>query len=288
MSLLSFEEAQPWASAIKLEVLERRMPPWPPEEGFGRFQGASYLTAKEIEAIADWATGGTPEGDPLPDSARNHNEVSEVPQPDLILEPARAISIPAGTDEGDFCLELRNPAADDRWVGAWELLPGNPGTIRRATLFLNERCSADGEAPFPWVAGRSPSQVPPGTGISLRAHAALSARIQYKKTWSYEGRELKDRSRVGIYLTEATRPLVTYAAAGPRFRLPKDIRLAALEAESSVRVEARTPGGRIIPLLRIDRWDPLWQTAFLFEQPLALEAGTILSIGDGRLRLHGF
>ncbi|MDX2150361.1 MAG: hypothetical protein SFV54_06490 [Bryobacteraceae bacterium] len=64
MSLVKYEEARPWAAAIAEEVLERRMPPWDAVKGFGDFRHDLGLTQEEITVIADWATGGAPEGDP--------------------------------------------------------------------------------------------------------------------------------------------------------------------------------------------------------------------------------
>jgi hypothetical protein len=63
-SLLTYAEARPWAVAIKEEVLERRMPPWNAVKGFGHFRGEMALTWEDIHALADWAEGGAPEGDP--------------------------------------------------------------------------------------------------------------------------------------------------------------------------------------------------------------------------------
>lgn len=63
-SLLTYEEARPWATAIKEEVLERRMPPWGAVKGFGEFRDEQGLTQEQIELIADWVEGGAPEGDP--------------------------------------------------------------------------------------------------------------------------------------------------------------------------------------------------------------------------------
>jgi hypothetical protein len=64
MSLATYEEARPWAKAIKEEVLERRMPPWGAVKGFGEFRDDRGLTPEEISVIADWVEGGAPEGDP--------------------------------------------------------------------------------------------------------------------------------------------------------------------------------------------------------------------------------
>jgi hypothetical protein len=63
-SLTTFEQARPWAKAIKEEVLERRMPPFGAVKGFGDLRIDHALTQEEIHLIADWVEGGSPEGDP--------------------------------------------------------------------------------------------------------------------------------------------------------------------------------------------------------------------------------
>ncbi len=64
-SLVKYEEARPWAKAIKEEVLGRRMPPWNAVKGFGDFKNDAGLTQEQIEIIAQWVEGGAPEGNPL-------------------------------------------------------------------------------------------------------------------------------------------------------------------------------------------------------------------------------
>jgi hypothetical protein len=63
-SLLTYDEARPWAKAIKEEALERRMPPWEAIKGFGEFRDDRGLTEEELETISAWVEGGAPEGDP--------------------------------------------------------------------------------------------------------------------------------------------------------------------------------------------------------------------------------
>jgi hypothetical protein len=65
MPLLTYEQARPWAKAIRDEVLNRRMPPWGAIKGFGDFRNDSSLTQEEIMRIAQWVEGGAPEGDPI-------------------------------------------------------------------------------------------------------------------------------------------------------------------------------------------------------------------------------
>lgn len=63
-SLMTYQDARPWAKAIKEETLGRRMPPWNAVKGFGEFKDDRGLTQDTLEIIADWVEGGAPEGDP--------------------------------------------------------------------------------------------------------------------------------------------------------------------------------------------------------------------------------
>ena len=64
-SLATFDDARPWAKAIKEEVLNRRMPPWGAVKGFGEFKNDPSLTQEEISLISDWVEGGSPEGEKI-------------------------------------------------------------------------------------------------------------------------------------------------------------------------------------------------------------------------------
>src|ERR1044072_7880395 len=63
MSLATYEEARPWAKAIKEEMLEKRMPPWHAVKGYGEFRNAPLITQREIDMIVNWVEGGAPKGD---------------------------------------------------------------------------------------------------------------------------------------------------------------------------------------------------------------------------------
>jgi len=104
-SLLTYEEARPWAKAIEEEVLERRMPPWGAVKGFGEFRDDQGLTQEQLELIAEWVEGGAPGGDPkylpkMPDFAPT---ASHRPQKTMVCATCRldeAISI-AGVRAAD-------------------------------------------------------------------------------------------------------------------------------------------------------------------------------------------
>ena len=74
-SLVTYEEARPWAKAIEEEVLEKRMPPWGAVKGFGDLSPDGSLTQQEIAIIAAWVVGGAPEGDP---ALRRSRELTHV------------------------------------------------------------------------------------------------------------------------------------------------------------------------------------------------------------------
>ena len=60
MSLATYEEARPWAKAMKEEVLARRMPKWHVVRGYGDFSNDPSLSAFEVALIASWVDGGAP------------------------------------------------------------------------------------------------------------------------------------------------------------------------------------------------------------------------------------
>lgn len=62
MPLVTYDEARPWAKAIREEVLERRMPPWGAVKGVGEFRDDPSLSRVEIDMIVNWVEGGAPKG----------------------------------------------------------------------------------------------------------------------------------------------------------------------------------------------------------------------------------
>src|SRR5215510_5109118 len=62
-SLATYDEARPWAKAIKEEVLEKRMPPWNSVKGYGEFRNAQPFTQRDVDLLVNWVEGGAPKGD---------------------------------------------------------------------------------------------------------------------------------------------------------------------------------------------------------------------------------
>jgi hypothetical protein len=68
--LTTYEEARPWARAIKEEVTSRRMPIWHAVRGYGDFANDPSLSAFEIALVSAWADGGAPRGVAAPPAAK--------------------------------------------------------------------------------------------------------------------------------------------------------------------------------------------------------------------------
>ena len=63
MSLLSYDEARPWAKSIRNVTTERTMPPWFADPEHGEFVEDPSLTDSEIDALTRWVAAGAPAGD---------------------------------------------------------------------------------------------------------------------------------------------------------------------------------------------------------------------------------
>src|SRR5258705_10752984 len=64
MSLLTYEEARPWARSIKQKVLAREMPPWFIDKNVGvqHFANDRSLNDRDVQTISQWVDAGAPEG----------------------------------------------------------------------------------------------------------------------------------------------------------------------------------------------------------------------------------
>jgi hypothetical protein len=95
-SMLSYEDARPWATAMKRMVVTRAMPPWFEDGHTEKFENNRSLTQAQIDTIAAWVDAGAPKGDPkdMP-PAREYVQGWTIPKPDKIYQLPRPFSVPA-------------------------------------------------------------------------------------------------------------------------------------------------------------------------------------------------
>src|SRR5437016_1464114 len=65
MSLVTYDEARPWARSIRTRVAAHQMPPWHLDKtvGIQHFENDASLSDTQIETILRWVDAGAPAGD---------------------------------------------------------------------------------------------------------------------------------------------------------------------------------------------------------------------------------
>jgi len=130
MSLLTYEDARPWAKAMKMRTALRDkptvMPPWFIEKNIGiqQYKGDVSLSDDEIGAIAAWADAGAPRGNPAdmppPLTFLDASEWA-IGQPDLIVSSPTVTVKGTAADWWGPLAEVQTSLAEDRYVAAVEM-----------------------------------------------------------------------------------------------------------------------------------------------------------------------
>ncbi len=198
MSLLKYEDAFPWAESLRAELLEATT--GDPHD----FVKAAHrqISARELDIVLDWATGGTPEGDkaqaPPPVGFENDWVAGK---PTLTLTMSAAYEMPADTGETTHEAILPFPSTTPHTVTQIDLLPGNPAIVRSAVISLQ---AADGTKRIlgTWVPRQTPAPITLEPPVRIEPGSQIVARLHYKKTWKFEGEAMTDQSAIGLYSTD--------------------------------------------------------------------------------------
>jgi hypothetical protein len=138
MSLLTYEDARPWARAIKTNVVNREMPPWFADPTFSHeLANNTSLTDTQIETIGAWVDGGAPQGSgplpPAPAFVDGWHRFKNRP-PDAIIEMPIAFEVPGEGAVPIFTLWAPNPFNEDKFIEAVELKPGVIGAVHHSDV----------------------------------------------------------------------------------------------------------------------------------------------------------
>ncbi len=245
-SLLTYEQARPWAKAMKEAVRLKKMPPWFADPHYGKFSNDQSMAKKDADAIAAWADSGAPEGDkkemPAPLA---FVQGWSIPEPDLVFRP-KEFSIPAtGTIEYQKII-VPTGFTEDKWVQFAEARPGDRAHIHHMIAYIREPGSkwlkdakpgeffvapkpVEGEAedtsalPSDFLVGYAPGQppeiLPPGQGKLIKAGSDLVLEIHY----TTNGTAAVDRdSRFGLVFSHETpkQRVLTLSATNGKFKIP--------------------------------------------------------------------
>jgi hypothetical protein len=136
MSLLTYKDARPWAKSIAARVEAGTMPPWHADPSIGEFENDRRLSPADKDTIARWVAGGAPEGDPaeLP-APPKYADGWLIGQPDAILTMQEDYAIPASGTIAYQYFEVPTSFAEDRWIQAFEVRPGNRTVVHHVIVY---------------------------------------------------------------------------------------------------------------------------------------------------------
>ena len=136
MSLLTYADARPWAKAIKVAVVTKKMPPWFADPGYAHFANDRTLSAADINTLSAWADSGAVEGDakdrPAPITFQDGWNI----KPDMVIEMPKEFHVAAtGTiNYQNFLVKVNFP--EDMWVVAGEMRPGNSKVVHHGRVIV--------------------------------------------------------------------------------------------------------------------------------------------------------
>ena len=227
MSLLTYEDARPWAKAIRSAVALGKMPPWHAVASRGTFSNDRRLTDQEKETLIAWADGGSPQGNPkdLP-PAPKFVEGWEIGQPDAVVSLVKPFDVPAsGTIDYQY-FQVPTNFTEDKWVQAIEVKPGVRSVVHHILVFSKDpggtilpaafttvvpkpAAPKEGQKPFDTNAalartrgvliattapGTNAMRFQPGSALLIKAGSILTFQVHY----TANGTPASDVSSVGF------------------------------------------------------------------------------------------
>jgi hypothetical protein len=215
MSLVTYEEARPWAKSIKSRVAARQMPPWHIDRtvGIQHFKNDRSLTDDQIDTIVRWVDAGAPKGDmkdmPPPKQFANEAVWGFVElfggPPDLIIK-SPPYTTPGVALDAWYKPVVETGLTEPRWVRAVEI---RPSTIlgRKVTHHALARLhqddpdaqpSADGVGAglfMEWAVGKQGEIMRPNSGKLMLPGSKIIFEVHYHAV----GEEITDSVELGIY-----------------------------------------------------------------------------------------
>jgi hypothetical protein len=280
MSLMTYNEAVPWAESIRDEVTAGRMPPWPVDSTSPAVKGGHPISSRDLDIIAVWASGGTPQGDPdakLP--MMSFKSQWKLGQPDLQIPMDIEYSMGPGKLEETRELSLPAKVTATKWIKAVDLMPGNASIVRDAVISIE-----NGPVLALWEPGSDITPAPSGAAFEIESGSKLHLQIHYKKHFDQEQNTVSDKSTIGLYFTDppnSGREMQSLVLSAPALdgKLPGAARIVALRpmldrGYESLNIEATTPSGSHIVLLRLHGPRPQWFQRYWLQDPVELPSGS--------------
>jgi hypothetical protein len=271
MSLLTYDEARPWAKSIKQAVATKKMPPWFADPHYGKFSNERTLAQADIDTLVNWVDTGAAAGNPKDaPKAIAWVEGWRIGKPDVVLSMSAAFSVPAsGTIDYQYVV-IPTGFTEDKYIQMAEARPGDPAVIHHIIAFIREPGNpwlknlkpgtafdareAEREAEAhpqkgrregggfggDFLAGYAPGTLPnimvPGEAKLVPAGSDIILQLHY----TANGKAATDISKVGIVFatTAPTKRVLTLAATTANFAIPPGAPDYQVEAKLTLQDDA--------------------------------------------------
>jgi hypothetical protein len=315
MSLMTYDDARPWARAIKQKVAAREMPPWGADPAIGKFANDPSLNAAEINTIVAWVDAGAPEG--------NRSDLPRPPQfaegwsigtPDLVFTMQQPFTVPADGTVPYLYMTIPTNLKEDIWIRGVELKPTNRRVVHH---IISDLVEGNGQAPDPkpkltrdptrkelggglggLVPGRLYGLYEEGVARKIPAGADIVLQMHYTTI----GEAVVDQTQVGVVL--AKEPPAKLRAQGggqmpnttfvippghPNYEVSakrtfdRDTYLTTMYPHMHVRgkdvnYKIVHPDGREETVLRVPKYDFNWQHNYRLAEPKLIPKGAALVV----------
>lgn len=316
-SLETYADAKRHAPEIAAVTQSRLMPPWK-ADSHGEFENERKLTPQQIAAIQAWASGGTPQGPvaetpPIPKFSNDW----QLGHPDAVYQASEDYHIPADGPDIYRCFVIPSDAAEDRYVSAIDVRPGNRAVVHHVIAYLDTTGKArelDAADPGPgytsyggigvraagalggWAPGITSHRLPDGEGVELPKGADIVLQVHYHPS----GKPETDRTQLALYFAKGpvdkrvriggvfARPLDippgdAHYETGGQQKVPADITVLGVAPHMhllghDMTVTAQLPDGSQKPLVMVPDWDFNWQAIYYYKQPISLPKGSVVSM----------
>jgi hypothetical protein len=222
MSLVTYEEARPWARSIKERVVTHQMPPWHLDKtvGIQEFKNDRSLSDAQVATIVRWVDAGAPLGNPkdmpAPKTWADENTwqlAKTYGEPDFVIKSAD-YTMPAVSPDQWWKPMSDVPVTEERWVRAVEMRPATTAgrkITHHAIGYLIQKepkgtqttpdadpfsALAGGGILMEWAVGKQYDVYRPNTGKLLEPGAKIWWDIHVHAV----GEKLTDHVELAVYL----------------------------------------------------------------------------------------
>jgi hypothetical protein len=210
-SLATYEDVKQYGGSVREAVETGYMPPWPPDESYKNFARERILNDNDKTNLISWIDNGMPAGDlSLAPKAPVYSKKQLNGKPDLILKLPKYTSTSTETDKY-VCINVPVGLTKDRFIRAFEYIPGTPEIIHHAVMTIDTTGTATDDLSGDcynfqgqigigdYAPGRGPTvlpgKAPSKFGFRLPANSVMSFQLHVPEGTA----GLEDESELHIY-----------------------------------------------------------------------------------------